>query len=121
VSCQYEKPFGELMDELPAPQRLDCTAPVTNVSCVIGICGFEPRCYAAAEVMVARGWRAEHGLCVCYANREMEAPNSQYTSEVLSRLRAIATGTVPNMIEHDDHSPVPCETHKSISDRRRHV
>jgi hypothetical protein len=54
--------------------------------------------------MVARGWRAEHGLCVCYANREMEAPNSQYTSEVLSRLRAIATGTVPNMIEHDDHS-----------------
>jgi hypothetical protein len=102
-SCQYEKPFGELIDELPVAQRLDRAAPVTNVSCVVGIAGFEPRCFAAAEMMRARGWRAQRGLCVCYANREMEAPNSQYTDEVISRLQAIAAGTTPDLIEHDDH------------------
>ena len=103
-SSQYEKPFGELIEELPPAQRLDVTPPNANVSCVVGIAGFEPRCYAAAEKMLAHGWRAEHALCVCYANRDMDGPNSQYTDSLLSRLRAVSNGVSPLMIEHDDHS-----------------
>ena len=100
----YQSCIDELLENLPRAQRIEHVAPQTDISCVIGIAGFEPRCISAAEAMRSRDWRARSGICIQYANSDMEIPNSQYAEELLQRISAICGGVAPRVIEHDDHS-----------------
>lgn len=99
----YQKCMDELVDQLPAPLRIETTEAPVDISCVIAIAGFEPRCVSAAGAIRRLGWRAEHSLCVCYKNSEMEAPNSKYVNPLCLELSAICSGSPSILLEHNDH------------------
>lgn len=99
----YQSCIVELLDNLPEAQRIEHVAPQTNISCVIGIAGFEPRCYAAAQSMQSLGWSTRSTVCVRYSNTGMEAPNRKYYEKLCVRLTAIGDGVAPRNVEHDDH------------------
>jgi hypothetical protein len=104
VQSPYAGSLDALLEELPAPNRIAQAPPPEDVSCVIAIAGFEPRCTSAAQSMLANGWRAQRSVCVRYRNSEMEPSNSQYVEPLCSLLSLMSHGTTPEMLEHDDHS-----------------
>lgn len=101
---QYEKPFDRLLNELPTARRL-CEVPAaTDVSCVVAIAGFEPRCVAATERMAARHWNAKAAVCVTYSDASTQLPNDKYKAALVEHLKRIASGGTPAVLSHDDHA-----------------
>ncbi len=101
---QYEKPFEQLLSELPAARRLCDVSAVTDVSCVVAIAGFEPRCVAATEQMAARHWDAKAAVCVTYSDANMQLPNDKHKAVLVGHLKRIAKGVTPAVLTHDDHA-----------------
>ncbi|WP_254508573.1 hypothetical protein [Anatilimnocola floriformis] len=103
MTDQFEKSFPQLIRTLPQPQRLNECPPSKAISCLVAIAGFEPRCYAATEVLANGNWRASKGVCVCYCNSKTRLPNGKYKDRLLGHMRTVLGGNEPSILEHDDH------------------
>lgn len=103
LATPYELPLSQLIEELPAPERLERVRADTNASCFIGICGFEARCLAAVRRLKELGWCASKGVCVKYNDTSMETENAKHYEAMAREISALIGGGVPATISHDDH------------------
>jgi hypothetical protein len=101
---QFERSLDQMLSDLPAATLLDRTRPRQDISCVVAIVGFEPRCYAAVDRMASSGWHAAAGICVCYDETNIRAPNELHRADLVDRMLALTYDDVPLILEHNDHS-----------------
>lgn len=103
-SSQFEQTLEQLLSQLPGPTELARSPDNQRVSCCVAIAGFEPRCVSALQLMAAKGWRSERGICVAYSDASMAAPNSKHRDQLLNDMRAVSDAQELGVIGHDDHN-----------------
>ena len=101
---QYERSLSELLSMLPPIQPIGDLLGDVSASCFVGLAGFEPRCASAAAYLRSAGWRAPCTVFVQYVEREVIAPNREFTTQLCGHLRELSPGREPITIDHDDHN-----------------
>ncbi len=104
MASQFERPFQDVVADLPELCRIERFDVPETVDCVVSILGFERRCLAAANELAERGVRATTVVGVKYANKEMDESNFEHESEWFSTLQRLGHGKEPKLLTHDDHN-----------------
>lgn len=100
----FEMELDELVASLPPPTPLRAaTMPCDKRICFISICGFEPRCYAAATTLAGQGWHADLCICIHYEQPDMEAVNYAHRDRLHEALKVITGGAEPILVMDNEH------------------
>ena len=101
----FENNFEEVVESLPEPIRLEnFHNDLPEITCFIGIVGFEKRCTAIAESLIEKGFTAETGILINYSQAEMKEKNEVNKDELFDLIKKISRNQDLVELDYKDNS-----------------